>query len=181
MRSLLDKSVRLLHFSAGQPKLVRDLDIVAATEVVQKAINDSQRDRLGLALGFERAQLQEQAFAHITRANARRVEGLKLCQHALDALQRNAQRLGGFGQIAAQVAMLIQAAHQILNDRRVFGRQFRLKGVRQEIGQRNGRLDVHRRVKGSVAASQGRGRLGPEVHLIRGGQCSGLAAESRPR
>src|SRR5262249_51919079 len=79
----LNKHMRLPYFLAGQPKLARNLHIQTLTEVAEKAVDDRVSNRFWLASGFEGAQLQEQAFANVPRADAWWVQALKLRQHSL--------------------------------------------------------------------------------------------------
>ncbi len=75
---------------------------------------DQRLHRRVVAIEF--AQLDRQALAQVSRADAGRIEFLQHREHRLDVLGRCAEPLGGLAEIRRQIARLIDEIDQVLAD-----------------------------------------------------------------
>ena len=67
-------------------------------------------------VAIELAQLDREAFAQISRADAGRIEFLQHRENRFDVRLRRAEPLGGLAQIRRQIAGLVDEIDQILPD-----------------------------------------------------------------
>src|SRR5438105_5799193 len=92
-------------------------------------------------VAIEFAQLDRQAFAQISRANAGRIELMQYRNNRLDLLLRGAEPLGGLAQIRRQVTGLVHKVDEVLPDHAP-------RRVRKSNSQLLGKMAAERRLSG---------------------------------
>ena len=99
-------------------------------------------------------QLQLQAFGEVAGEHARRLQRLQGREHALDARERRAELFGDLGELAAEIAGLVEAVDQRRGDQPVAGigqGDHRLAG--EEFGEALLRSDIGLDVGGVLVAA----------------------------
>ena len=114
--------------SSSTPHSLRNAGDVALGQQVE--IFDQRLHRGIVAVEF--AQLDREAFAEGTRADAGRIEFLQHREHRLDVRLRRAEPLGGLSQIRRQIAGIVDQVDQILPDHAL---RRRGEGHRQLFGE----------------------------------------------
>src|ERR1700694_4002062 len=92
-------------------------------------------------------QLDEQAFAQVASADAYRFQCLKLAQYIFDAFYWRLQVVRDFLRADIQVSAIIEVAHELFSDERIFGRDEGIKLLQEGIGQRLIYRNTRQRVK----------------------------------